>query len=318
MKLYCTRWLLLCFLAQAVNAQAGNTLKVMTFNAWGGGLNDGTTTEQTTAAIRAAGADVIGMQETRAESAVCAGDDCRPQGASVAPEIAKSLGFYYFEQSANNEALWANAILSRYPILGPTPLGLGVRIDVKGRVVYLFNIHLTDYPYQPFQVLGIPYDAAPYISTSAEAVRSAQQARGGALKLLQQDLAVAERADLSLVTGDFNEPSFRDWTEAAVAAGQQPMAVSWPSTSALEAEGFSDAFRAVHPDEVAVPGFTWSPLITTDTTNDHRDRIDFIFFRGKNARAEQAMVVGENETTADIVVSPWPSDHRAVVSIIDF
>ena len=27
-------------------------------------------------------------------------------------------------------------------------------------------------------------------------------------------------------------------------------------------------------------------------------------------------VVGENQQNADIVVSPWPSDHRAVVSTV--
>ena len=27
-------------------------------------------------------------------------------------------------------------------------------------------------------------------------------------------------------------------------------------------------------------------------------------------------VIGENQQNADIVVSPWPSDHRAVVSTV--
>ena len=46
----------------------------------------------------------------------------------------------------------------------------------------------------------------------------------------------------------------------------------------------------------------------------HHDRIDFVYFRGKGVEAKGASVVGENKANADIVVAPWPSDHRAVVA----
>ena len=77
--------ILIALLAFSAYASAGTRLSVMTFNAWGGGLNDGTSTEQTIAAIRAGGADIVGMQETRAESVPCNGDDCPPAGPLHCP-----------------------------------------------------------------------------------------------------------------------------------------------------------------------------------------------------------------------------------------
>ncbi len=60
-----------------------------------------------------------------------------------------------------NEALWANAILSRYPIGPATPNDLGVTITVEGRQLAVFNIHLDDAPYQPYQLLNIEYGRFP-------------------------------------------------------------------------------------------------------------------------------------------------------------
>jgi exodeoxyribonuclease-3 len=317
-RIWPTACLALALLLPAASAMAATPLTLMTFNLWGAGRNEAQSTAHTVAVLRAAAADIVGLQETRAESEACSEADCPPHGPSVARELAQALGYHCYEQDAPSEVLWSNAVLSRYPIIGPTPLGLGVRIDVDGKVVHLFNIHATDYPYQPFQLLGIAYGEAPFIHDSAAAIAAAQQARGGALRLLRQDLASAGEAALTVVTGDFNEPSWRDWTAAAVAAGLQPLVVPWPLTAALEADGFTDAYRAAHPDEVASPGFTWSPTISAQTVDDHRDRIDFIFVRGPGTRVVQALVVGESAATADIVVTPWPSDHRAVVAKVEF
>jgi endonuclease/exonuclease/phosphatase family metal-dependent hydrolase len=232
--------------------------------------------------------------------------------------LARELGYHHYHQRASNDALWANAILSRYPIVGASPNDLGVQVDVAGRKVVLFNIHATDYPYQPYQLLRIPYDDAPFLETADQAVDAARQARRTALALLRDDLRFAQDAELVLLTGDFNEPSWHDWTARTAAIGRHPLAVAWPFTAALEQLGFTDAFRAAYPDEVAHPGFTWSPLIEDGATDDHADRIDFVFLRGPSARVNSASVLGESGDRADIVVTPWPSDHRAVRANIEF
>ena len=46
----------------------------------------------------------------------------------------------------------------------------------------------------------------------------------------------------------------------------------------------------------------------------HHDRIDFVYFMGMGLEVKEVMIVGENEENADIVVTPYPSDHRAVVA----
>ncbi len=304
------------FLPQAGLAET--TLTVMTFNVWGGGANEDKPVDETVAAIQAAGADIVGMQETRLESDPCTADACPATGESVAKAIAEALGFYYYDQTKVNDALWANAIISRYPIGAATANDLGVAIDVDGQTVYAFNIHLDDSPYQPYQLLGIEYGDWPFIKTEAEAVRFAQETRGPALKLLMDDLKEAEGSAAAFVFGDFNEPSHRDWTERAVAAKHQPVAVRYPTTLAIEEQGFVDAFRAAFPDEVAKPAYTWTPTSEPSDPEDHHDRIDFVFARAPNLVVESAAIVGEKAPEADIVVTPWPSDHRAVAATVRF
>lgn len=305
-------------LLAAPSLSSATELKVMSFNIWGGGANVGKPVDETAAAIRAVNPDIIGIQETMTEGTTCTADSCPPQGESVAKALAAALGYYYVDQTASNDALWANAILSRYPIGTLTENKLGAPILVDGRKVYAFNIHLDDSPYQPYQLTGIAYGDSPFLKTEAEAVAAATETRGPALDLLEQDLKAADGADLALIFGDFNEPSDLDWTEATVKAGLQPLKVAFPTTHRIESWGFVDLFRAAFPDPVTKPGFTWTPTTADTDPEDHHDRIDFTFARGASLKVEQAGIVGESATKADIVVTPWPSDHRSTMARISF
>lgn len=307
--------LLALLLALPLPVLADTTLRVMSFNIWGGGLNDGTGIDATLAAIRAANPDVIGLQEVRTEGEVCEADFCPPGPESVGPALAAALGWHYHEQTGESPALWANAVLSRHPITGTAPYDLGVSLDVEGTTVWLLNIHLDDSPYQPYQLLGIPYGDAPFITTAAEAVTFAADTRGEALDLLLDTIGTLGDGPI-LVTGDFNEPSALDWTPEAATAGLHPLAVAWPFTTALMQAGFTDAYRAIHPDPVAKPAFTWTPAYPEDAPDDHPDRIDFVFARG--ATVTDARIVGETGPRSDIAVDPWPSDHRAVLAELRF
>ena len=307
-----------CVVLCCAGPVGAETLRVMSYNTWGGGANEGKGIEETVAAIKAARADVVGLQETRLESDPCTAESCPAVGESIAPAIAGALGWHVYDQTQENVALWANAVISRYPIGAVSPKDLGVALDVNGKTVWLFNIHLDDEPYQPYQLLGIEYGPAPFIKTEAEAVKYATETRGPALDLLQADMAAADGAAAIFVTGDFNEPSVHDWTPEAVAAGQQPVAVAWPTTGRLVAEGFLDAYRAIHFDPVARPAYTWTPRYDEAATDDHPDRIDFVLAKGAGLRVTDAAIVGEDGPRSDIVVMPWPSDHRAVVAEVEF
>ena len=78
--------------------------------------------------------------------------------------------------------------------------------------------------------------------------------------------------------------------------------------------GFTDAWRAIYPDEMEKPGYTWTPAMKADDPKTHHDRIDFVYFKGNGLEVTEVKIVGENKENADIVVSPYPSDHRAVVA----
>lgn len=320
------RWLICLLLsisacqgpADRVEAGHDDTLVIMSFNIWGAGSNHGKSIEETVAVIRAVNPDIVGLQETRAESVPCGAHDCPPAGPSAAPAIAAALGYEVYEQTADNEALWANAILSKYPISRATPNKLGVSIDVGGREVFAFNVHFTDFPYQPYQLLHIPYDDAPFLETEEQAMRAALAARGAALKLLIDEFAAAKEAQAAFLFGDFNEPSWRDWTPRAANLGRHPLPVRYPATVSIEAAGFVDAYRARFADEIARPGLTWTPLGDPNDPRDHHDRIDYVFARAPSLRVLDAAVVGEASPAADIVVTPWPSDHRAVVATVTF
>jgi exodeoxyribonuclease III len=294
------------------------SLTVMSFNIWGGGANEDKPVDETVAAIRAADPDIVGIQETRLEGPECTARHCPPLGPSVAEEIANALGFNVYEQTQVNDALWANAILSRHEIGDATANDLGVEIDVEGRSVYAFNVHLDDSPYQPYQLLDIPYGGAPFIETEAQAVRFAKQTRGPAIELLKEDLDEAEGAAAEFVFGDFNEPSAHDWTKPAVEAGNQPLEVAWPTTRSLEDVGFVDAYREVYPDPAEKPARTWTPTSKPTVNWDHHDRIDFVLARADDLSIEDAAIVGEKGPESDIVVEPWPSDHRASSATVEF
>ncbi len=292
-------------------------LSVMTFNAWGAGSNEGKAVDETIAVLRAANADIIGLQEVLAEADDCRPDDCPAVGPDdIAERLAEALGYHVYLQSSENEALWANAILSRYPFASSIEDDLGAVLDVSGRQVAVINIHLTDYPYQPYQLLGIPYGRAPMLQIEDEAIAAALAARGDAVTLVLDRIAALDDVDAVLVTGDFNEPSHRDWSPRAASSGRHPIAVNYPTVLAFERAGFIDCWRAVYPDEMEAPGYTWTPTSSADDPDEHHDRISYVLVRGDDVAVKGARLIGESPAVADIVVVPWPSDHRAVVATV--
>jgi exodeoxyribonuclease III len=298
----------------AVPAFAEIRLKVLTLNLEGGRLHVGRPLADSIAAIRAADADVIALQEAwpapddAHDEALAPGDE-----PSIALSIARALGLQV-RVLEGPSARGVSAVLSRHPIAAVLPSGLGVRIDVGSRAMSVFSLHLQHAPYQPYQLLGIPYQGAPFLRTAEEAVAAAEAARGGCLDALERDLAAAGDGPV-IVAGDFNEPSHRDWTRRAAALGVHPVPVGWPTTRRLESMGFIDAYRMAHPDEIAKPGFTWTVL---PAAREHHDRIDFIFGRGSGLAIESAAVFGEPGSQSDIAFAPWPSDHRGVLATLRF
>lgn len=292
----------LCLMTNLSHAEP---LRVMSFNLWHGGDAGKQPLSQSIAVIKAAGADTVGMQETAG-----LGQEPRPDNAG---KIAMSLGWNYLDQGERT------GVITRHKIIATTPRKWGALLQTdSGKSYWLFNAHLMYTPYQPYQLLNIPYNNAPFLKTEAEAIEAATKARGSQMARLISELQPALNTNLPVfVTGDFNEPSHQDWTTAAAGAGLHPIKVEWPSTKALTTIGLTDSFRAAHPDEVETPGLTWTPTTKRDDPKDHHDRIDFVFFGGRGVKLLGSQIIGEATPQADIVVTPYPSDHRSVVSLFE-
>jgi solute:Na+ symporter, SSS family len=92
-------------------------------------------------------------------------------------------------------------------------------------------------------------------------VGAAEAARGTGVTALLQDLNPRIRTGAAVVlTGDFNEPSHRDWIPPVVKAGLAALAVPYPTTRRVVQAGMIDAYRSVYPDPVSHPGWTWTPI----------------------------------------------------------
>jgi endonuclease/exonuclease/phosphatase family metal-dependent hydrolase len=263
-------------------------LRVMTFNIWLGGemVDFGGVVE----AVRVAEADIVGLQEATGN----------------APRLAEALGWQHVSTRMQ--------IISRFPLIDP-PGGDGHYLYVQvrpGQVVALANVHLTSDPYGPYAVRdGATLDEVLQIEADTR--------MPGIQPVLDAVAPLIEAGTPVLLTGDFNTPSHRDWT-AQVAEARPEIAypVEWPVTLAVEAAGFVDTYRAIHSDPVARPGITWTygypyPRLRA---NEVIDRIDMVYAAGPVEVLDSQIVGDAGTPDLDFGLTPYPSDHRAVVSTV--
>lgn len=292
--------LLLAVLALPASADGNEgsmAVKLLTFNIWLGG--DQVNIDKVVEAIEAAGADIVCLQEP-------AGNTAR---------IAAALGWAY--------SLPSRHVISRFPLFAPPsdrgPDGNELNIayaEVKpGRFVAVIDVHLPSDDFGPYQLRDG--------KTVAELLEIERNTRLPAITpYVAPGQAMAKAGLPVVIAGDFNTPSPLDWTPIAAAGhgfAQAKDGVVWPAPQALLNAGFSDSYRAVHPDPVTKPGVTWSygypyPYIDPHET---QDRIDLIMTLGPVKTVKSEILGDPKMPDTDIAVSPWPSDHRAVVSTLD-
>jgi endonuclease/exonuclease/phosphatase family metal-dependent hydrolase len=269
-------------------ASAEVALRVMTFNIEWGGTH--VSFENVVEAIRRSNADIVGIQEAEGNL----------------QRLAADLGWYYDLR---------NYVISRHPLIDP-PGANGQYLFVEiapGRFVAVANVHLPSDPYGP--------DAVRDGASANEVLAIENRTRLPNMLATLDALDPLIAGDIPLfITGDFNAPAHTDWTAAAV--GARPFlryALEWPVSVAVTSAGFRDSWRDHHQDVVLEPGLTWwagrPPLaLYAPGDNDPQDRIDFVWYSGP-VSVHSSELVGEIDGPGvSISVSPWPSDHRAVVS----
>jgi Endonuclease/Exonuclease/phosphatase family len=233
--------------------------------------------ESTDAVIEDVDADVVGVLESY----------------NRLPEIAENTGYPYYNVSLQ--------ILSKYPIHEPSGAeGRYALIEVRpGEVVAFFNIHLDYVRYGPKLLRNG--------ATVEEVLASEDEVRTSALDVPLQLMDELIRQGYPVFfTGDHNEPSSLDWTDATAAARPDvDEAVAWPVSEVILGLGFHDTFRDIHPNPVEVPGITHEGA---------GDRIDYLYAAGPVATLGSQLVGEEGGRGVEVGFEPWTSDHRAVVS----
>jgi endonuclease/exonuclease/phosphatase family metal-dependent hydrolase len=277
-------------------------LRVMSFNVWYGG--EQVSLAKIAEAIRAADPDVVGVQEADRNL----------------ERIAELADMPYVDPRRR--------LLSRWPLFdsgggvrtesGPSPYSttaldrdaLHAWVMVRpGQVVAMSNVHLSNNP----SGMSLVREGRP----AAEVIALERDSRGVEV----EPLAALGRLGASgvpvFLVGDFNTASHLDWTEARRRArGDIPYALDWPVTRRLADAGLRDSYREAHPDPAARPGYTWTPGAPYPLADHERShsRIDYVFSAGPS-RTLGAQIIGEpGGPDVDIAVSPWPSDHRALVA----
>jgi len=261
-------------------------LKVMAWNIWHGGREDGPEVgpARVVDVIRASGADLVAMQETYGSGEL----------------ISEALGFHFHPRGTNV------SIHSRYPIV--EDLSVFEEFQCVGAL-----IELPDSSRVAFYSIWLPYDAEIWAPGTRDASRpetmlAACQASAKSLDEIwsgiRKRLSDPKYADVSIVVaGDFNSMSHFDYGE--VGFDQYEAVVVWPTSQVLTRAGFRDSYRECNPRIDRTADSTWTPRFP----EQEQDRIDFVYYRSTEWRAAESRVLRDHP-------DGFPSDHAALLSVL--
>ncbi len=278
---YCT----IPSIAQVANNAQAVQFKVMSFNILYGG--DDIDFDKVIEAIKIADADVVGIQE--------------PEGNIK--KIAIAANYPYYSTQLH--------VISKHPLISPPGAGfIYTYVEVTpGKIIAISNTHLTSDPYGPEMVRdGMLPDSLLQLE-----METRYHELDNHCTVLPQ---LIDKGIPVFLTGDFNCPSYRDWTSEMVNERFQiKYAFEWPVSKRLEASGFRDSYREIYPNPKTNPGLTWTPGYPGGLkTNETFDRIDFVWAAGPCKTIASIILGEENNKEVSIAFSPWGSDHRAVMS----
>jgi len=290
------------------------TLRVLVWNVWRGGneLADGP--EKILAVVEAARPDVVLLQESY---------DIDGDRPTTGRWMADELGWNAHQGTSPHLC-----------VLTPLDLeatffhhdwhGVGARLrDAEGREFVAFSIWLDYRAYLTRELRDEP-DRSDADLLEAESVRSSRLPQAEALlAFLEEEGHLAANVPL-LVGGDWNTPSHLDWTLDTSRVYKHRRALDLPVSRAVAARGFSDVYRAVHPNPVQRPGITWSPLfrVAGDGGDQGFERIDRLYLRNPEApaggwrlvpRAGEVLPRVWEDDALPLDERQFPSDHAAVL-----
>jgi len=291
------------FISNISKGYSRTSFRILTFNIWVGGDGSGFDKEKSVRnqllVIRESKADIVAFQE---QTSYKFGEHSR------AKLLADSLGWNCIIIDKSR------AVISKFPLSRlKEERSQVLKVDINGNVLLVADVHLPAYPYEPYEI------AETKLKDEVAVIASAKQSRGKQIQSVVEELQGFEKYPC-IVLGDFNEPSYYDWTEDNIKKrgdSRLTFSVKWPSSSLLLNKGFYDAYRAIYKNANKKPAYTWTSIPGGSIENEVYDRIDLIF-ANKKVKTKSAKIVGESIETSDMVISEWPTDHRAVLMEMSF
>jgi endonuclease/exonuclease/phosphatase family metal-dependent hydrolase len=257
-------------------------ITVATWNIWHGGRENGDSLGPLRVAklLRESNADLIALQETYGSGEI----------------LASQLQFHFHPRGTNV------SILSRYPII--EDISVFLPFHCVGAVVRLPAGQKV-----AFYAIWLSYDEDIWVKGIRDSLSTADMLAvtrisgdqmESLLSAIQSRLNSSAYADIPvLIAGDFNAMSHLDYSAENI--GQYGFVVEWPTSLQLMGQGFVDAYRQQFPKVDRMRDRTWSPRFP----EQEQDRIDYIYYRGKNMRLIHAGLV-------DTCEGLFPSDHALV------
>ena len=246
------------------------------------------------------------------------------------------------------------SLLSKYPIIDSVLTGNGsvgkFTIDIKGKIITVAVAHLDYTQYANYlprgyfggtpnwgEITDNKGQLKPIQSIDSILSYNLSSQRDEQIKSFLKSEQNSKKPQVLL--GDFNEPSHLDWQKNTKNLfDHHNLVINWQNSMVLKVNGFTDSYRKMYPDVVKNPGFTWpSSYSKNESTSwtpkaDERDRIDFIYYKGKGISVVKSAIIGpidyyvknklstkgtENDTFLASNLD-WPSDHKAVFTRLIF
>lgn len=257
-------------------------LNLMTWNIWHGGRRHGKDIgpKQVIDFIKDTGTDIVMMQETYGSG----------------PRIADALGYYLYLASPNI------SVMSKYPIVAtkapydPFRLGMTTIALSQKQKINLASLWIHYLPNWWSEVQA--ENATPEKLIQGEGPTRHKEIKE-ILILVQDEIAAADKIPL-IIGGDYNSPSFEDWTEETK-TWHNNLTIEWPVSKEMARAGFTDSFRKIRPNlQYDAPTMSAKRLTY---------RIDYIYFMGKKLKATGSNMHYEHK-------GAWPSDHPAVTTTL--